>query len=687
MKFFINQSKLHKLFINILAIYTLVCFLCLSFLQTVSASNVTEGLPVDVDLTVNPTDDVINFDYKGTSYSVQRDCISSGIVTSSNVCFPYTTEHYLTDNNVSGIVPCNYWYSPSFNRVFIISNSINDKDISSYPWRTISYCDGVFHSGFNGYSQGGVYVTYYDCVSGVYTYSGNCAGLGQSNNSYLSQYYDSSASPVDFPDDLLCLYSNYIIDGFYEPTNDDVVLPSYYFQYGYLFYQADIGYIYVDSSSPISYVEYLSRSMMASINFINSSVNHHVYYSFDGITWNDYTSISTISFKAVSVPYKYFWMNTPDDHDTNYDASLIWTNDRDYGQEPIVDPDFENITDITGELDSIIKDYDVVHYSGRGSSYKNIGYICPEYPDDVSVLIALLGYFSYEYCYYCIYDLVGDMVGDEYPMKVPVYVFSDEPPDVVYFYPDYSSSSSFLGFDYLEELVSIPYKLSSFTKIATPLMYFRLMANSLNNIDTSIGALRVDLHSDIKSIFGNISNTNKYLNRLNDYVKDINIPDYSDILASINFKLAHINDDVIPALSGISGNIGSINIPNYSEILSKINSGVAAIPDKMSELFVFDKLFDGFTGLLDDAVSFDDLFDSDKFDLFSLKSFVNFGLTAAASGTFTGLLNFSDHMLTGFSFINGYIVKLYEVNPSFKMVCLVGVGFTAVNIVFRKSKV
>nr|DAH53763.1 MAG TPA: hypothetical protein [Inoviridae sp.] len=264
-------------------------------------------------------------------------------------------------------VSVSYWYSPSSNKVYVLSgcyvygignkgaevlsysNSFNDNN-SKFKLTNGGYYD----SSFEGY-YGVVVCSIFDLGTGTsissvaYCYTTKYLTLTSldfvdsskldkpvGTSSSLDIYHLSKSTYKEyFPADLLCLYANYKIDGFYDNSNiSEVKTPSYYFAYQYL-YQTKEGFYFVDSSKRLTSLTYDNGA--SAIFTFDGECNKRIYRSVDGQTWFNMTEINNMYGKIISCSYEYL-----------YDSSgqpiykMIYTNDDMIGMsdKPVYDDYF-----------------------------------------------------------------------------------------------------------------------------------------------------------------------------------------------------------------------------------------------------------------------------------------------------------------------------------------------------------
>lgn len=518
MDFFSRHKTLYG-FVSLLLAVSLVVY-CFGF-YSVQAAEIS-SLPSDIDITVTYDADNINWTYDGTDYSFSRDfplVLSHG---ESQLFYNATNYRYLYDYKGSAsalpltveadssFVLCraSYWFSPSENALYIIRD--DDRFSSSYysavrsygvsngrgsfyiigGSKSVDFCvlrydfnDRTFIYGVDEYLYGNHSFNafkYYDFNSGI--------ALKDSSNHDTYMSVDDAELTCYIPFDLLCIFSNYEISGFYEPDTSKVNTPDYYFNYQYIFYRDGKGYTFVDSAQPL--VEVTAQGSYAYLTF-SDSCNKYIYTSVDGITWDIKTTVDTMyGGTFTKLAYDWLYDKTTVGSVNQYDAELVYTNDDKFGDKPLVTPSFGDLTDITDKLNSIVNDKPL---SGR-----------------------LLGVLANDISLSNFFDLLAyGIVGDGFDF----WIHEDDPTDHGHFGPRGSAD------------VSASY-IVTYPSLAT---YLYNLVSSSQNLDITLSALREDSHNALKSVFDNVTVTNAYLSTITDKLGKF--PDYTAALRDISAKL------------------------------------------------------------------------------------------------------------------------------------------------------
>ena len=509
-------------------------------------------------------------------------------------CCPYTKSYdntYRYAENPNSSRSISYWYSPSLNFVFAfadnkVNSALYSDDCTVLNFATTSYdamnypsvgvskyvavptylydlnvgtCSYVFNVFIN-YCDGNCYLPYCDG-----SYSAMCMYYYPQNNdsydglfhlvndywstyplyigpkrysSHYSSYYGlgSTAYNVNanyLPNDLLCIFSTYTIPGYFTLDNSGYKTPSYYFQYQYLYFKQDSGYVFIDSSSPL---DSISRPTDGNCKItFTDYANCHIYISSDGYTWKELTTISTMYCKSFQTTYGYFFGGTSVT-DSVFSAVLVYSSDDSLEKEPQFKPtDFPDPTDIDDNLNQVITNHGYKAFP----DVAGLSYYVVELPDNgLDFSAAFLESMTFEDCYYCTYhcpDLEALEGIDAYLFDqvdtVHVYFFSCEPlasinltiggtlGDAII-----KSCDSFFAVPIGSALQNLlvgsspaTYNLVSSCRVGTLGYFQQESANSLLNLEYIITAFRLDTFNQLNSIHGNISSVVSALNVIDDF--------------------------------------------------------------------------------------------------------------------------------------------------------------------------
>ena len=626
MQHIVMKNRIKSLFTRFVA-FMLACstFLYVMFgnVQPVKAVTI-ESLPADIDIKVDSDSDYVSFEYEGIYYQIDRDFTTTDedgykyVVPHYNgvksflrlkyTDFGYRNSNYINDiscNPISlerdasnNLLKCSYWFSPSEMKVYALTHS------RSYNDDTMSFILGYNSGSFNvqgnrstvitttvidlsdndiNYSdlKHGIMDIYADVNSSKFSHSGYYlnkftfktisslpSGFDCNTSQYSACYSLSDAEYYEYPDDLVCIDSNYLISGFYEPGTDEVKTPDYYFAHQYLFYLKDFGFTFIDSSVVLTDISFPSSDNIAKYLFDNVG-NVRVYKSTNGTVWNELTNVVSMYTDNFTVDYGMLCKGQ---------YQLLWSNDNSYDDNPLIPPEYGTITDITSDLDSLLDEFNRVELPSGDELTEgilpDINSICIEHSEGTEITRFLSSSLAYDTVKYAIYYNV--MYGYRH-----CYIFSDTVPPC--YFEEFNSDAvtvnlSFpyvLGFSWnISDVEYHEFNLveDSVVELSTLGMYNRLMSNSLNNIDKQLGALRFDIHSDLRSLFDNISFMNLYVQKLITSVSDV---EYAVTLAGN--RLLTTNG----FLKDIRNSLGTIDLSIGNGLLSDISGKLDTIISNM----------------------------------------------------------------------------------------------------------
>ena len=767
-------SVVAALMVAVLVVY------CYGSFRSYAASPEVSTLPADIDIDVDYSSDAVNFTYAGKAYSIDRKHNVNLIHYSYR---QYSSGTYERDYNQPETFECSfagdlcytsYWFSPSEMRIYVLMTPSLRKvsQVKSYlassNYGTFLLVDArYFDTGSNSvfmttidYSSGSAVYNVMSSQEGISSWDANssntknyddvyaCASNINYFNYYMTGYLDDNylrraglyykatgelntsdyASNYHYiPNDLLCIFSNYEISGFYEPDTSKVSTPDYYFNYQYIFYKKGYGYIFVDSAKRCKEVGFPSGVTNPRFYF-DGEGNNYVYTSVDGITWILKSACNTMynSYFEVSCGYEF----------TDY--TLVYTNDKSFGGDPLVTPSYGNITDVTDNLNSFLNDYNIISTSGRGGSLNSFDYAVVEYPENNSFFGAFMGTLTMKSVKYCVYENITSKGSGRFSDYIHVYYFaSDAAPYITIDYP--IDSSGIIAKSPLIHLIysnssfaDCTYSLLSTTEVPTLSMYLRLLNNATLNIDTKLSALRTDLHADLKSIFKNITLTNQYLKRISANLDSLSIPaaapDYSGRFDNLSAALDKLHNDLIYE----EGVTKLPNVPQYLVYVYSVTKDIRTRLDNINvqisdDIVTFRKAvisrFDPVTEKLDSIIakipstsgggSFDDsnlvgsivslkadisdnfttlikLLKNDTDGVEGIADLTSFLTTYVVSmgnaAYFTTLLDFADGVKNNVVLINETMVTMVTDSGIFAPIFTLGAGFAVFSGLIRKER-
>lgn len=678
MEFF--KNKILYIFITAFVSLSLVAY---SYgFYVVQAAEVS-SLPADIDITVSYDADTVNWTYNGRDYSFSRDFPLVFSYGDSELFYNAANPRYLYDykgsvsalsftveaDNSGYLCRASYWFSPSENALYIVRD--DDRVTSTYysavrsygvsnghgsfymvgGSKTVDFCvlrydfnDDTFIYGRDNYLYGNHSFNafkYYDFNSGI--------ALKDSANYDTYTSLDDTELTCYLPTDLLCIFSNYEISGFYEPDTSKVNTPDYYFNYQYIFYLDGKGYTFIDSAQPLT--EVTAQSSYAYLTFADVC-NKYIYTSIDGITWDIKTTVDNMyGVNYLRLDYSWFYKKSVVGYVNQYDAELVYTNDDKFGK-PIVTPEFGDLTDITDNLNTIVNDNPL---SGRllGALANDIS---------LSTLFNLLAY-----------GIVGD--GFDY------WVNESDPDDHGHFGPRGEAD------------VNASYVVS-YPSLAT---YLYNIVSSSQNLNITLSALRTDFHADFKSLFDNITLSNTHLSAISDKLGKLSIPDYNSALSDIALKL-----DKLSFGSGSGSGLPSLSAPfDDTAILGQLET-LGGLLTEIKNLerpdlqTVVKPIKDGFDDVHGDLKyiktlltvnTIDNLFDDENDDNTGIIKYLRNVITTLQSGAIiSDSLTVGGDTMSGVKLLNGYVQDIYTRFPVLAPLVLFPPAVALANTIMRKGR-
>lgn len=745
----LKQHKiLYSLVSSVLAV-SLVVY-CFGY-YSVQAADVST-LPADIDITVTYDADSINWTYDGTDYSFLRDfplVLSHG---ESQLFYNATNYRYLYDyKGSSSVFPltveadssfvlcrASYWFSPSENALYIIRD--DDRFSSSYYSAVRSYGVSNGHGSF--YMVGGsksvdFCVLRYDFNDRTFIYGGDKYLYG--NHTFNSfKYYDFNSGialkdsanhdtymSVDdteltcyIPSDLLCIFSNYEISGFYEPDTSKVNTPDYYFNYQYIFYLDGKGYTFVDSAQPLT--EVTAQGSYAYLTFTDSC-NKYIYTSIDGITWDIKTTVDTMyGGTFTKLAYDWLYSKTTVGAVNQYDAELVYTNDDKFGKPVVVWDDINDLEYVINKLPELSKGYLEKEQNGvYNEIIKDTGIVSgiskflEGFSSSVGSDLGIGNAVSW------IYSLFGRdiyTVSDLTLMQIAQDLISNT--NWRYSFTDDSGAEHYVSYTTLRGYI---YEIDAvLTTLNRNFDYYRDdMDFYFKNLNSSFATLNINLGKFFDS-------SNTHLSALTDKLGKL--PDYSAALKDISGKLDKLDSlapvpfDDFALLSSIGSfsssvdthfqsiqnqldNLFGLQNTKLDAVLSAMPSGSGSVSVDLTELTksvtdmsaTLDKqLKDGFDDIHGDLKyiktlltvnTIDNLFDDDGDDSKNVGTFVSNGISSLASGSvISGALAFSPAIIGGIQAVNGVLGDLYTSVPALIPVFTVGPSFYIIDLILRRKK-
>lgn len=721
-------SVVATLMVAVLVVYSYGSF------RSYAASPEVSTLPADIDIDVTYDADTVNFTYAGKAYSIDR----KHKVNLTH--YRYSSNRYVRDDNYPEFFeyrfdghPCytSYWFSPSEMRVYVLIGwsscskvksylpsfkygtfriSETDSDIYYYM-TTIDYGSGsaIYNkmASKEAIDYWDAQVSSYDdsrnrSSDNVYACRCNLSSFNYYYTSYLKDgflvrtYMDYKASgeldTSDYasnyhyiPNDLLCLFSNYEISGFYEPDTSKVNTPDYYFAFQYIFYKEGYGYIFVDSAKRCKMVGFPNGVTNPRFYF-DGAGNNYVYTSADGITWILKSAYNTMynSYFEVACGYEF----------TDY--TLVYTNDKNFGGDPLVTPDWGDFSDVIEKLPDITDVYDnlLSHKTDKQTTaLTGINKFMYNIASGLTSNIGLGGLYD---------SIVSSIKGDSYTYSLSEYMLTNLNNDL----------SVSLVYDYAEidgEAWEVPR--------VTLYGYIVHIDKTLNNLLSNFNNLINISDSRLKSIYQNITLSNQYLRKIFDNLNSLSIPaaapDYSSQFDKLSAALDKLHNDLIYE----EGVTKLPNVPQYlvyiygvtkdirtrlDTIISKMPTGsgsvdvdtdsiVTAINESATSLTATvdsgnDKLHSdlNYIKALMTIDTVNKLFGDDN-DSQNIFNFVSKGISSIVTGSIiSDALAFSTNTKDGIIYISSYVNKFYDAVPVYSAVVTVSASFFIIDMVLRR---
>ena len=603
-------SAVAALMVAVLVVYSYGSF------RSYAASPEVSTLPADIDIDVDYTSDTVNFTYAGKFYSIDRKHNVNLIHYSYRIGGTYGRDYNQPEtfecSFAGDLCYTSYWFSPSEMRIYVLMTPSLRKvsQVKSYlassNYGTFLLVDARYSdTGFNSvfmttidYSSGSAVYNVMSSQEGISSWDANSSNTKDyddvyacaSNINYFNYYWtgylynnylvkagldykatgeldtsDYASNYRYIPNDLLCIFSNYEISGFYESDTSKVNTPDYYFNFQYIFYKKGYGYIFVDSAKRCKEVGFPNGVTNPRFYF-DGEGNNYVYTSVDGITWILKSAYNTMYNKYFEVSCGYEFT----------DYTLVYTNDKNFGT-PLVTPSYGSLSDITGDLP------DISHNYGDNGNGQN-GYTVDH--DDVLDVTNPL--------FTIIYGITSSIDSDVSSgvAKVLSYIL-DVTPDALKdntlstLLLQYNELTSRVTYDYVGTLNGKDY----YNPRTTIYGFVSDISLKLSNVQWYLNSLRTLIHSDLKSVFDNITLSNQYLKRIFDNLDSLSIPDaaldYSGRFDKLSVALDKLHNDLIYE----EGVTKLPNVPQYlvyvysvtKDIRTKLDSILFAVSNDFSK--------------------------------------------------------------------------------------------------------
>lgn len=638
---------------------------------------------------------------KDTTYEIQSYELSSQHTSYNRLPVSLEKTHWNDNINVS------YWYSPGLNRCYvfsggyvygkgikgagIISYSASSSNGNSYlkmdnggyysSWVTNYYgvvvCsifdfnDGSFKSSMVDLSASSVrtpsvfYFVDENKIANASTVTTICA-LSAKNFDYIDNTYLSADVEYieNLPDDLVCVYSNHLISGFWQPDGtSNIVTPSYYFSYQYIF-KADKYILFVDSADKLKSI---TKSDSNALFTFATTCNKRIYYSLDGKTWTSLVDVQDMYSLTNTISSSYCFK------DDKSILQLLFTSDDDYGK-PLYE--WKSLPDTLDKVST----FDVWYDPTTGIEEKDLESVFQSFKDERWNELGhdILRLFSPNFV-----DAMNDLIiksDIDYAAKLDDYVTSSISKSFYYSFL-MPGTVKFLQFDestltlkqitqssvysMIQAILESSVNNTEYLKATRGELfdYFTNLNNNLAYIDSSITSNFKNMKNVISPMVYDISSVKTLLEHNN-----VNVLDIHKLLADTLPGLAFDDSSVVAAIKDISITTGGSTF-NFddSAILSRLDS----IRDRMNYTY---------------KPVLRDYDDDPNDDNTSVVDFVSTGLSDLVGGTVIQPIVLAPGVLSAVTFVNTWIGNIWDNLGKLRPVVVLGLTFTVVNVVIRREE-
>lgn len=716
---------MYKLYLKIFSFFLAFClFTYFIFVHPsfdVLAASVS-SLPKDIDISVDYDSDNIYISYNNYNTTISRHTSTTyengyhyvysdgGVYACKDyfaihkLDYSYSRDFYYYTYLPSEAELCNgklanasYWLSPESYYVYIFTSSYSGR-FGSYPGLV-----GMVGSFFKFPCKATYYfpwiitVTRIDLITNVVTHyfdyayrpneSDNFDGyysigyvysfdedgidsikIGDRYSAYSTgptYYYGSSSYSICgksriLPSDMFCIFANHEIDGFFD-YNDDVITPSYYFKYQYVFYKESYGFLFIDSSCKLDNIFQDSNDFSITLNF-SRNCNFYCYYSSVGISgsWDNLVTTSNLYSSSFKVP------NNKNTDNVSFD--LIYCNDSSFGVSLKTWESFPEALDDLNTYDSWV---DAVHQiTQTDNPYDNSNSSAAE-----KIAYTVLGGLT------SLGSAFTSQFKDAWDIMSSLRSIPNEDADSVLM-QSLLLNSTFLKnafiapeyFNYFE----YDKNLDSWVSIRQTSIYslIKTLVDYSSDHSVLLKAIRTENFNSFKLLSSNLSLIYDVQDNIKDLVSEI---DYSSSFSSINGYLRNLisviptvkydDSSVIAAIKDISlsGSGGSTFNFDDSAILARLDS----IRDRMN--FTYKPVLKDYDDDPDD-------------DNTSVVDFVSTGLSDLVGGTVIQPIALAPGVLSAVTFVNTWIGNIWDNLGKLRPVVVLGLTFTVVNVVIRREE-
>ncbi len=633
---------------------------------------------------------------KDTTYEIQSYELSGKRTSYNRLPVSLEKTYWNNDINVS------YWYSPGSNRCYvfsggyvygegvkgagIISYSASSSNGNSYlkmdnggyysSWVTNYYgvvvCsifdfnNGSFKSSMVDLSASSVrtpsvfYFVDENKIANASTVTGGA--LSVRNYNYIDNTYLSSDVEYEekLPDDLVCVYSNHLISGFWQPDGtSNIVTPSYYFNNQYIF-KADKYILFVDSADKLKSI---TKSDSNALFTFATTCNKRIYYSLDGKTWTSLVDVQDMYSLTNTISSSYCFK------DDKSILQLLFTSDDDYGK-PLYE--WKSLPDTLDKVST----FDVWYDPTTGYEEKDLESVFQSFKDERWNELGhdILRLFSPNFV-----DAMNDLIiksDIDYAAKLDDYVTSSISKSFYYSFL-MPGTVKFLQFDestltlkqitqssvysMIQAILESSVNNTEYLKATRGELfdYFTNLNNNLAYIDSSITSNFKDLKKVISPMVSDVASVKTLLEHNN-----VNVLDIHKLLANTLPSLAFDDSSVIAAIKDISvtSSGGTFNFDD-SAILSRLDS----IRDRMNYTY---------KPVLKD---YDDDIDDDNT---SVVDFISNGLSSVNAIQPIAL---APGVLSAITFVNSWLSNIWDNLGKLQSVVVLGLTFTVVDVAIRRE--
>lgn len=633
---------------------------------------------------------------KDTTYEIQSYELSGKRTSYNRLPVSLEKTYWNNDINVS------YWYSPGSNRCYvfsggyvygegvkgagIISYSASSSNGNSYlkmdnggyysSWVTNYYgvvvCsifdfnDGSFKSSMVDLSASSVrtpsvfYFVDENKIANASTVTGGA--LSVRNYNYIDNTYLSSDVEYEekLPDDLVCVYSNHLISGFWQPDGtSNIVTPSYYFNNQYIF-KADKYILFVDSADKLKSI---TKSDSNALFTFATTCNKRIYYSLDGKTWTSLVDVQDMYSLTNTISSSYCFK------DDKSILQLLFTSDDDYGK-PLYE--WKSLPDTLDKVST----FDVWYDPTTGYEEKDLESVFQSFKDERWNELGhdILRLFSPNFV-----DAMNDLIiksDIDYAAKLDDYVTSSISKSFYYSFL-MPGTVKFLQFDestltlkqitqssvysMIQAILESSVNNTEYLKATRGELfdYFTNLNNNLAYIDSSITSNFKNMKNVISPMVYDISSVKTLLEHNN-----VNVLDIHKLLADTLPGLAFDDSSVIAAIKDISvTSSGGIFNFDDSAILSRLDS----IRDRMNYTY---------KPVLKD---YDDDIDDDN------TSVVDFISNGISSVNVIQPIALAPGVLSAVTFVNSWLSNIWDNLGKLQSVVVLGLTFTVVDVAIRRE--